>query len=381
MKEENKSPLVYLDYNATTPVDSEVLNEMLPYFSEIFGNPSSSHTFGQKAIHAVDLARTRIAKFLGANADEIIFTGGGTEADNMVLHGIMNSVEKEKNHLIIPMTEHSAIFKTCKQLEEAGFSITYLPVNNNGLINIEDLKESITDKTALISVMMANNETGVVQDLKQISEIIKDKNILLHTDAVHAMGKVKFTVDELGIDLLSLTAHKIYGPKGIGALYIRRGIKIDPLITGGGQEKKLRAGTENVSGIVGLGKACELAFENIDKNIKDLCSKRDRLEQGILSNIPFAKVNGKSAERTPNTTNISFSGMESETLLVKLDLNGIAVSSGSACGAASMSASRTLTSMNLPSKELYSSLRFSVGKYTTNEEIDYTIEILKKICL
>ena len=381
MKEENKSPLVYLDYNATTPVDSEVLNEMLPYFSEIFGNPSSSHTFGQKAIHAVDLARTRVAKFLGANPDEIICTGGGTEADNMVLHGIMNSVKKEKNHLIIPMTEHSAIFKTCKQLEEAGFSITYLPVNNNGLINIEGLKESITDKTALISVMMANNETGVVQDLKKISEIIKGKNIFLHTDAVHAMGKVKFTVDELGIDLLSLTAHKIYGPKGIGALYIRRGIKIDPLITGGGQEKKLRAGTENVSGIVGLGKACELAFKNIDKNIKDLCSKRDRLEQGILSNIPFAKVNGKSAERTPNTTNISFSGMESETLLVKLDLNGIAVSSGSACGAASMSASRTLTSMNLPSKELYSSLRFSVGKYTTNEEIDYTIEILKKICL
>ena len=371
---------IYLDYNATTPVDQDVVKEMLPYFNEIFGNPSSSHSFGQKAVHGVDLARTRVANLLEAKPDEIIFTGGGTEADNMVLHGIMNSVEEEKNHLIIPMTEHSAIFKTCKELEDAGFSITYLSVNDNGLINIEELKESITDKTALISVMMANNETGVIQDLKAISDAIKDKDILLHTDAVHAMGKVKFTVDELGIDLLSLTAHKIYGPKGIGALYIRRGIRINPLITGGGQERKLRAGTENVAGIVGLGKACELAYNNIDKEILSLSKKRKRLEEGILANIPFAKVNGHSAERTPNTTNISFAGMESDTLLVKLDLNGIAVSSGSACGAASMAASRTLTSMNIPAKELHSSLRFSVGKYTTGEEIDYTIQTLAKIC-
>jgi cysteine desulfurase len=372
---------IYLDYNATTPVDQEVVNEMLPYFTEMCGNPSSSHSFGQKAAHGVDLARTRVAKLLGANLDEIIFTGGGSEADNMVLWGIMNSVKPEKNHLIIPMTEHSAVFKTTKLLEEAGFDVTYLPVNNDGIIEIGDIKKAISDKTALISVMMANNETGVIQDLKAISDAIKGKDILLHTDAVHAMGKVKFSVDELGIDLLSLSAHKIYGPKGIGALYIKRGIKIEPLITGGGQEKKLRAGTENVPGIVGLGKACELAYNNIDEEIKNLAQKRGRLEQGILTNIPFAKVNGRNVERTPNTTNISFAGMESETLLVKLDLNGIAVSSGSACGAASMAASRTLTSMKLPANELYSSLRFSVGKYTTNEEIDYTVQTLKKICL
>jgi cysteine desulfurase len=380
MEKQMKTPCVYLDYNATTPVDPKVLNEMLPYFSEIFGNPSSSHSFGQKALHGVDLARTRIAKFLGAKPDEIIFTGGGTEADNMTLHGIMNSVKGKKNHLIICMTEHSAIFKTCKHLEESGFTVTYLPVDNSGNISIEKIEKVITEETALISVMLANNETGIVQDIKQISNLIKDKNILLHTDAVHATGKIKFTVDELGVDLLSVSAHKIYGPKGIGALYIRRGINIQPILTGGGQERKLRAGTENVPGIVGLGKACELAENDLDKNIKELSSKRDRLEQGILSNIPFAKVNGIGSKRTPNTSNISFPGMESETILVKLDLNGIAVSSGSACGAASMATSRTLTSMQLPPNELYSSIRFSVGKYTTDEEIDYTIKTLIKIC-
>ena len=371
---------IYLDYNSTTPVDSEVLKEMLPFFSETFGNPSSSHALGQKALHAVDLARTRIAKFLGANADEIIFTGSGTESDNLAISGIMQSSPSHKNHIITSMTEHSAVYNMCKKLEESWITVTYLPVDKDGRVSVNDVESAITEKTALISIMLANNETGVVQDITEIAKIAEEHRIFLHTDAVQAAGKIKFTVESIGVDLLSISGHKIYGPKGIGALYVRRGIKLSPIIIGGGQEKKLRAGTENVPGIVGLGKACELADINLDKNINYLEQIRNRLEQGILTNIPSAKVNGKNAERTPNTTNISFPGMEAETLLVKLDLNGIAVSSGSACGAASKEASRTLKAMNLPTKELYSSLRFSVGLYTTNEEIDQTIKVLTKIC-
>ena len=372
--------MIYLDYNSTTPVNGEVLKEMLPFFSESFGNPSSAHSLGQKALHALDLARMRVAKFLGCNADEIIFTGSGTESDNLAISGIMQASPSSKNHIITSMIEHSAVYNQCKKLEESGFSVTYLPVGKDGKISVKELESSITEKTALISIMLANNETGVVQNIKEIAKLAEAHEIFFHTDAVQAAGKIKFTVESLGVDLISISAHKFYGPKGVGALYVRRGIKLLPIILGGGQEKKLRASTENVPGIVGLGKASELADKDIDKNITFLAEKRDTLEREILANIPFAKINSGNAERTPNTTNISFPGMESETLLVKLDLNGIAVSSGAACGASSKEASRTLKALGLPSKELYSSLRFSVGLNTTDEEIRQTIKILKKIC-
>jgi len=371
---------VFLDYNSTTPVSEEVLGTMLPFFTEKFGNPSSTHSFGQEALHAVNKARLQVATLIGAKVDEIIFTGSGTESNNLAITGLARLGKAEKNHIITSSVEHSSVFNQCKQLEEEGFDVTYLPVDSHGLISINDLKKSINDKTFLVSIILANNETGTIQNLKEIAEVATENFIPTHTDAVQAVGKIPVSVEELGVDMLSLSGHKIYGPKGVGALFMTRGLNLLPLLLGGGQERKKRSGTENVPGIVGLGKACELASNNIDINFEFFRSKRDRLEQGILSAIPFAKINGESTERTPNTTNISFSKMESETLLVKLDFSGIAVSSGSACGAASKSASRTLTAMGLPSNELYSSIRFSVGKDTTDEEIDYTVKILSKIC-
>jgi cysteine desulfurase len=371
---------IFLDYNSTTPVSKEVLDAMLPFFTEKCGNPSSIHSFGQDASHGVNKARLQVAKFIGANVDEIIFTGGGTESNNLAISGIVRLNRAEKNHIITSSVEHSSVYNLCRQLEDEGYDVTYLPVDNQGRISITDMKNSVTDKTALVSVILANNETGTIQNIKEIAKIATERYIPTHTDAVQAIGKMPLSVGELGVDMLSLSGHKIYGSKGVGALFVTRGLHLLPLLFGGGQEKKKRSGTENVPGIVGLGKACELAGNDLDENIKDLCSKRDCLERGILSNIPFAKVNGGSTERTPNTTNISFLGMESETLLIKLDFNGIAVSSGSACGAASKTASRTLTAMGLPHKELFSSLRFSVGQYTTDKEIDYTIKILTKIC-
>ena len=400
---------VFLDYNSTTPVSKEVLEAMLPYFSEKFGNPSSLHSFGQEALHAVDKARLQVAKLLGAKVDEIIFTGSGTESNNLAISGIArlnmykpvhplklppsispnsendSSRSKDmlvyKNHIITSSVEHSSVYDLCKQLEEEGFDVTYLPVDKHGRISIKDLEDSITDKTVLISVTLANNETGTIQNIKEISRIATEKYIPTHTNAVQAVGKMPVSVEELGVDLLSFSGHKIYGPKGVGALFVARGLNLLPLLYGGGQENRKRSGTENVPGIVGLGKACEIAENNLDKNIENMRSMRDRLERGILSNISFAKVNGVSAERVPNTTNISFPGMESDTLLIRLDFEGIAISAGSACGAASKSASRTLTAMGLSSKELYSSVRFSVGKYTTNEEIDHVIKAVTKVCL
>jgi cysteine desulfurase len=371
---------IFLDYNSTTPVSKEVLEAMLPYFSGKYGNPSSVHSFGQDALHAVNKARLQVAGLIGASVDEIIFTGGGTESNNFAISGITRLKKEGKNHIITSSVEHSSVYNLCRQLEEEGYEVTYLPVDKQGRISIADLENSITDKTAVISVILANNETGTIQNIKEIAKIATERYIPTHTDAVQAVSKIPVSVEELGVDLLSLSGHKIYGPKGIGALFAARGLHLHPLLWGGGQESKKRSGTENVPGIVGLGAACELAGKDFDNNIKNLCSKRNRLEQGILSNIPFAKVNGGSAERAPNTANISFSGMESETLLIKLDFNGIAVSSGSACGAASKSASGTLTAMGLPRKELYSSLRFSIGKHTTDEEIDHTVKTLMKIC-
>jgi cysteine desulfurase len=370
---------IFLDYNSTTPVNKEVLDTMLPYFSEKYGNPSSTHDFGQKVIHAIDNARLQVANFIGSKADEVIFTGSGTESNNLALIGLAYKNRDKKNHIITSMIEHSSIFNTCKFLESNGFNVTYLPVTNKGLISPEDLKSAITDKTVLISIMLANNETGVIQDIEEISKIAEKNRIYMHTDAIQAAGKIRLDVNLLGVDLLSISGHKIYGPKGLGALYIRRGISITPIIHGGGQEKKIRSGTENVPSIVGLGKACEIADKDLEKNIYHLTKLRDALESEILNNIPKAKINGFSKHRVTNTTNISFPGEENESLLVRLDLNGIAVSTGSACGATSSEASRPLKAMGLSTKELYSSLRFSVGLGTTMEDIEHTVDVLKEL--
>lgn len=370
---------IYLDYNATTPVSSEVMEAMHPYFSTNYGNPSSSHSAGQKALRAMDLARTQVASLLEAKVDEIIFTGSGTEANNIALIGIANKFKGKGNHIITSSAEHSSVYNTCKHLESCGFELTYLPVDSNGIVSCEDLKTSITDKTILISVILANNETGVIQNIKEFAAIAGEHRIVFHTDAVQAAGKIALDVSELGADMMSISAHKIYGPKGVGALFIRRGLSLSTLIHGGGQERKLRSGTENVPAIVGFGKACEVAKLNLTLNSARLSQIKNLLEKEILSRIKGSKINGVGAPRVSNTTNISFVGTESETLLVKLDLNGIFVSSGSACGAASLEPSRTLKAMGLTEVQQHSALRFSVGLQTTSQDIDFTVETLKKL--
>ncbi len=370
---------VFLDYNSTTPVEAEVLSAMLPYFSEYFGNPSSIHCYGQKTLHAIDLARMQISGVIGTNPDEIIFTGNGTEANNMAIIGIANKFRKKGNHIITSSIEHSSVYNTCRYLETCGFEVTYLPVNSYGKVSFSELKSSIRKETILISVMHANNETGVIQDIKEISEIAGRHSIPMHTDAVQSFGKIPIKVKELGVDLLTVSAHKIYGPKGVGALYLRREMGSIKIIHGGGQEKKMRAGTENVPGIVGFGKACELAIVNLDKNIVPLQKIRDLFENKIRINIPEIKINSYETDRIPNTSSITFPGISSDTLLIKLDLNGIAASSGSACGAVSMEGSRTLKAMGLSEKEQYCTVRFSFGIHTEEEEIDYTVQVLKNI--
>ena len=370
---------VFLDYNSTTPLDAEVLSAMMPYFSEHFGNASSSHSYGQKAMHAIDMARMQVAKAIGANADEIIFTGSGTEANNLAIIGIAHKFREKGNHIITSSIEHSSVYNTCKHLESCGFAITYLQVDKFGRINVSELEASIKKETVLVSIMTANNETGVIQEIKEVSKIAEKYNVFTHTDAVQALGKIPINVNNSGVDLLSISAHKIYGPKGVGALYLRRGLGLAPIIHGGGQEKKMRAGTENVPGIAGFGKACELATANLGRNIEHLQKIRDLFEYKIKHHVPGIKINSSGADRIPNTSSITFPDISSETLLVKLDLKGIAASSGAACGAAQTEPSRTLKAVGLSEKDQHCTIRFSVGLRTTEEEIDYAVKILKKI--
>jgi len=370
---------IFLDYNSTTPVAAEVVSAMLPYFSEHFGNASSSHSYGQKATHAVDLARTQVAKLIGANADEIIFTGSGTEANNLAIIGIAHKFKEKGNHIITSSIEHSSVYNTCKYLESCGFEITYLSVDNSGKIKLSELESFIKKETILVSVMVANNETGVVQNIREISEIVAKYSIFTHSDAVQALGKMYVNVNDMGVDLLSVSAHKIYGPKGVGALFLRRGLGISPIIHGGGQEKKMRSGTENVPGIVGFGKACELAMTNLDKNIVHLQKTRDLFEKEIRNCISGIKINSFETDRIPNTSSTTFPDISSETLLVKLDLNGIAASSGAACSEAGTEPSRILKALGLSKKEQHCTVRFSVGLHTTKEEINYVVQTLKNI--
>ncbi|MFH1790555.1 MAG: cysteine desulfurase NifS [Candidatus Omnitrophota bacterium] len=371
---------IYLDNNATTSPDPLVLEEMMPYYKEYFGNASSVHEFGRKARMACDLARETVRKCLGAgHLSEIIFTSGGTESDNFAIKGIARARKDKGNHIITSSIEHSAVLNTCKFLEQEGFDVTYLPVDKYGLVDPGTLKEAITDKTILVTIMTANNEVGTIEPIGEIAAVVKSRGIVFHTDAVQAVGKIPVNVDNLGADLLSVSGHKFHGPKGVGALYIRKGIKIIPCQHGGHQEKGRRAGTENVAGIVGLGKAIGLACDNLEKDSAKMLALRERLLKGINDNIKHVVLNGHPEKRLPNTLNVSFKYLEGESILLNLDMEGIAASTGSACTSGSLEPSHVLTGMRVDAVDAQGSIRFSLGRDNTEEDIDYTVRALPPI--
>ncbi len=368
--------MIYLDNAASTQVHEEVFQEMLPYFKEQYGNPSSIHRYGRLASKAIETARKRIAEMINAKQNEILLTSGGTESNNTALFGVMR--QNKTKQLITSHIEHDAILEPCRRLEKEGFDVIYLPVNNYGMIDIENLKHSITKETALVSVMFANNEVGTIQPIKEIAQICKQHNVLFHTDAIQAVGKIPIDVKEIGVDLLSISSHKINGPKGIGALYIRDGTALDPFILGGGQENGMRSGTENVANIVGFGKACHLAKEHLDKNAAHMKSLRDHLTSRIVSEISHVSVNGNVENKTPNNAHFTFLGVNGEDLIIKLDEYGIAASTGSACSVKTQKASHVLMAMGFSHEQITGSLRITVGLYNTMSEMDQTVDILKK---
>jgi cysteine desulfurase len=370
---------IYVDHAATTPIRSEVLEEMMPYLTERFGNPSSIYSYGREAKKAIEEAREKVAKAIGAGPLEIYFTGSGTEADNWAIIGTAFANRNKGNHIITSSIEHHAVLHTCEYLEKQGFSVTYLPVDEYGMVKLETLKKSINDRTILVTIMHANNEIGTIQPIKEIGEFLKEKDITFHTDAVQTVGKIPVNVKDLKVDMLSLSAHKIYGPKGIGALYIRKGIKIHPYIHGGAQERKRRAGTENVAGIVGLGKAIELAISNLEGQREYLTSLRDKLIKGIQEKIPYVRINGHPTQRLPHNVNMCFEFIEGESLLLNLDMKGICASSGSACTSGSLEPSHVLLAIGLPHEIAHGSLRLTLGKDNTQEDVDYILEVLPQI--
>jgi len=369
--------MIYLDHAATTSVDSEVLNIMYPYFSDKFGNPNSLHSYGREAAKAVDKARDTIAMLLNCKSSEVYFTSGGTESDNWAIKGIYNANKEKGNHIITTKIEHKAIINSCQRIEKEGAKVTYLDVNKYGQINLSDLENAITDKTILVSVMSANNEVGTLQPISKIGEICKKHNVLFHTDAVQAISAVDIDVKRDKIDLLSMSAHKFYGPKGIGVLYIRNGVKNDRYLSGGAQERGMRGGTTNVPLIVGMAAAMEKALKNMDENNKKLIKLRDKLINRIETEIPNVYLNGHRTERLPNNVNFSFEFIEGESLLLLLDMQGIALSSGSACTSGSLEPSHVLSAMKVPVELSQSATRFTFGKDNTEEDIDYVMESLK----
>ncbi len=369
---------IYLDYAATTPTHPDVIEEMLPYFNDSFGNPSSVYSYGQEAKGAVEKARKQVATLIGAQDEEIVFTSGGTEADNFALEGVA-LLNPERNHIITSAIEHHAVIETCRFLERRGFRVTYLPVDNEGQVNPTDVKNTITDKTCLISIMHANNEIGTIQPIKELAAIAREEGVYIHTDAVQAVGQIPIKVDELGVDLLSISAHKLYGPKGVGALYIRKGTKLVPFMHGGGQERDLRGSTENVPGIIGFGKATEIAREVMAGEMERQTKLRDYLIDSILEKIDGVLLNGHRTKRLPNNVNISIDYVEGESMLLNLDLENICASTGSACSSSSLEASHVLLALGLPHEQAHSSLRFTVGKWTTKEDIDRVLEILPTV--
>ena len=371
---------IYMDYSATTPVKKEVVEEMMPYLTDYFGNASSFHSFGREAKEALDKARSQVASLINANPNEIYFTAGGTESDNWAIEGVAFAHKNKGNHIITSKIEHHGVLHPCEYLEKHhGFEVTYLDVDSEGRVDLEQLKNSIKDTTILITIMFANNEIGTIQPIKEIAEIAKEHKIIFHTDAVQAAGNINIDVKELGVDLMSMSSHKIYGPKGIGALYIKRGTKLHTFVHGGAQERKKRAGTENIPAIVGYGKAAEMAKENMDNHIEQLTKLRTKLIDGILERIPYTRVNGSLTHRLPGNVNFGFEFIEGEGILLLLDMLGIAASSGSACTSGSLDPSHVLMAIGLPHEIAHGSLRLSIGDFTTEEDIDYIIDNLPKV--
>ncbi len=370
--------MLYFDNSATTKTDSRVVDTMMPYITNNFGNASSIYSIGRQSRSAIENARSQVSKALNCSASEIYFTSGGTESDNLAIMGIANAYKKNGNHIITSTIEHPAVLNTLERLKKQGFDITYIDVDKNGIIDVDKLENSITSKTILITIMFANNEIGTIQPIEKIGKIAKAHKIVFHTDAVQAIGHIDIDVNKLNIDSLSLSGHKIYGPKGIGALYIRKGVKCDPLILGGHQERDHRAGTENVAGIVGLGKAIELLNDLDNELISQL---RDHTLYRITNEISGVTVNGSMEHRLPNNINVSIDGISGDALLFNLDLKGICASSGSACSSGSLEPSHVLTAIGVPEKLAKSSLRITLGKYNTLEECDFLVDVLKEIVL
>ena len=372
-----KTP-IYFDHAATTPVDPKVLEKMIPYYTQVFGNPNSQHVFGRESVKAVDQARDDIAKIINAKPNEVYFTSGGTEGDNWVLRGIANAYKEKGRHIVISPIEHAAMLSTASALTKQGFEIEYMKVDEQGFVDLEHLKTIVRDDTILVGCMMANNEVGTIEPIKEIAEIAHQHGAIMFTDAVQAAGVLKTDVKELGVDLMSMSAHKIYGPKGVGALYIRNGVKIESILTGGHQERMRRGGTTNVPAIVGFAEAFKIAEKEREVNFQYVSSLRDRFIGRVLAEVPFVKLNGPRQNRLPANADFSFKFIEGESILFSLDLAGIAVSSGSACSSGSLEPSHVLLALGLPEELAHGSIRFSFGKHNTIEEVDYAVEVIKQ---
>ena len=370
---------VYLDYSATTPVKDQVLQEMIPYFTEKFGNPSSLYDKGLESKDAVTHAREQVAELINAKPSEIFFTAGGTEADNWAVFGTAEKLKAKGNHIITTKVEHHAMLHSCAALEKDGFQVTYLDIDKEGFVDLKQLEEAITDKTILISIMLVNNEIGTIQPIKEAAAIAKRHKVLFHTDAVQGLGNVPIDVKDMGVDMMSLSSHKIYGPKGVGALYIRKGVSIANYMYGGAQENRKRAGTENLPGIVGFGKAAELAKANFDNHVKHCSQLRDYLKDRIINEIPDTFVNGTMEHRHPGNLNVTFEYIEGEAILLLLNQFGISVSTGSACSSASLEPSHVLSALGVPVEMIHGTVRFTVGDFTTKEDIDYVVDNLKTV--
>ena len=370
---------IYMDYAATTPVHPEVVRAMMPYFEDVFGNPSSIHSCGQEARTPIEASRAALAGFIGARPEEVVFTSGGTESDNFAIKGVAYANQEKGDHIISSSVEHHAVLESCRFLEKRGFKVTLLPVDRYGMVDPDDVKKAITPRTVLVTVMHASNEVGTIQPIAEIGKITREAGVYFHTDAVQTVGHIPVNVSELNVDLLSLSGHKLYGPKGVGALYIRKGTRIEPFMNGGGQEEGRRGSTHNVPGIVGLGKAVEIAAREMNEEAQRLELYRDSLIEGLFQKIEFVHLNGHPRKRLPNNVNVSIEFIEGEATLVSLDIAGICASTGSACSSESLEPSHVLTAMQVPAEEARCSLRFSLGKWTTEAEVQRVLEVLPEI--
>lgn len=370
---------VYMDHAATTPVDPLVVKAMLPYFSKCFGNASSLHSLGRDAFEAVEAARQKVANLIGSEKKEIIFTSGGTESDNLAIKGVAYKNRDKGNHIITCSIEHPAVLETCRHMESEGFKVTYLPVDRLGMINLADLEKAITEKTILITIMHGNNEIGTIEPVEEIGKIARERKVYFHTDAVQTVGKIPIDVKSMNADLLSMSAHKIYGPKGVGALYVAKGVRCEPIIHGGGHERGMRSSTENVAGIVGLGESAELAKQRMATDMLYLTDLRDKLTKGVLESIQESYLNGHPSKRLPNNANFRFTAIEGESLIMGLDAKGIAGSTGSACSSKKLEASHVLLAIGLNEVEAHGSLRLTLGRENTDEDVEYVLNALQEV--